>query len=122
MEHRKSDTSYGRYRWLLVPGTYTLEASKEGYYSDTTFNITVSPDTSTVVDIALSPLMIGDVNIDRDINLSDVIFIANYYFKSGPTPDPLYLADVNCDTGVDVSDIIYLANYILKGGPEPCAH
>jgi len=54
----------------------------------------------------------GNANRDPNamVNLSDVIEIANYKFKSGPETF-LYLSDVNGDCLVNSSDIIYLANY-----------
>jgi hypothetical protein len=62
----------------------------------------------------------GDVNGDKNLNVSDVIYLINYLFKGGPIPNPLEAGDVNCDGKVSVSDVIYLINYIFKGGPAPC--
>jgi len=62
----------------------------------------------------------GDANNDYILDLSDVIWIANYKLKSGLEPIPTLLAgDTNGDCLVDLSDVIYLANYKLKGGSEP---
>ncbi len=62
----------------------------------------------------------GDANGDWKINLSDVIYLANYLLKGGPEPQPLESGDVNCDDKINLGDVIYLANYLLKGGPPPC--
>lgn len=62
----------------------------------------------------------GDLNSDWQIDLSDVIYLANYYLKGGPAPEPLESADVNCDTEIDLTDVILIAYYILKGQPFPC--
>lgn len=121
MEQRESDSLFGRYRWLLLPGSYTLEISETGYYSDT-IPINVNSGLPIIKDVALVKFYIGDVDLDRKIGLADVIFIANYLLKSGPTPVPIYLADVDCDTKITLADVIYLANYILKGGSSPCSH
>ncbi len=67
-----------------------------------------------------NPLLHGDVNLDGEINLGDVIYLANYLLKSGPEPPIFLIADVNCDDKINLSDVIYLANYLLKGGPAPC--
>lgn len=65
----------------------------------------------------------GDVNGDDVIDLSDVIYLANYLLKGGPAPVPvLEMGDVNCDNSIDLEDVIYLANFLLKGGPKPCIH
>ncbi|KPK99567.1 MAG: hypothetical protein AMJ90_09305, partial [candidate division Zixibacteria bacterium SM23_73_2] len=85
-----------------------------GYYQDTT---NVNADSILTI---FEKFPRGDVNQDTLINLSDVIYIANYYLKGGPEPQPLVeMGDVNCDGQVDLSDVIYLANYYLKGGNPP---
>jgi len=62
----------------------------------------------------------GDVNYDWNIDLSDVIYLANYYLKSGdPPPDPICRANANGDELINLSDVIYIANFYLKGGPAP---
>lgn len=64
----------------------------------------------------------GDVNRDLDIDLADVIYLANYLIKSGPAPKLLYEADVNCDSQYSLTDVIYLARYVLFGGSAPCVY
>ena len=62
----------------------------------------------------------GDANGDGIINLSDVIYLANYYLKGGdPPPDPRCRANANGKNDINLSDVIYIANYKLKGGPLP---
>ncbi len=61
----------------------------------------------------------GDCNRDEEISVSDVVYLINYLFKSGPVPDPLQAGDANCDTEVTGSDVIYLVNYLFKGGQSP---
>jgi len=67
------------------------------------------------------PIVIcGDVNRDWSIDLSDVIYLANYYLKGGELPpDPIHRANANGDGVINLSDVIYIANYYLKGGPNP---
>jgi len=67
-----------------------------------------------------SDYICGDVNDDGIINLSDVIYLADYYLKSGnPPPDPRCRANANGENDLNLSDVIYIANYKLKGGPPP---
>jgi len=67
------------------------------------------------------PAVIGDVNADGAINVSDIVYLINYLFKFGPEPLPIQgVGDVNCDGKVSVSDIVYLINYLFKGGSSPC--
>ncbi len=69
---------------------------------------------------AITLFMCGDANGDRVINLSDVIYLANYLLKSGDPPsDPTCRANANGDTVINLGDVIFLANYLLKGGPAP---
>jgi len=73
------------------------------------------------ISILGDPFRIGDPNGDGYVDLSDVIFLANYFLKGGPAPQPFITGDVDCDEDVDLGDVIYLANFYLKGGPPPCS-
>ena len=61
----------------------------------------------------------GDANSDGVIDIGDVVFVINYLFKHGPSPNPLQAADVNCDGAVDIGDVVYLINYQFRGGLPP---
>ena len=61
----------------------------------------------------------GDANGDDAINVGDAVFLINYIFKSGDSPNPLCLGDVNVDGAVNVGDAVYLINYIFKNGNPP---
>jgi hypothetical protein len=56
----------------------------------------------------------------RSYGVSDVIYLINYLFASGPAPNPIEYGDVNCDDIVDVADVMYLINYLFLEGPAPC--
>ncbi len=61
----------------------------------------------------------GDSNGDRRINLSDVIFVINFLFRSG---DPVRCGDagdVNDDGTINVTDPIFFLDYLFRGGPKP---
>jgi len=62
----------------------------------------------------------GDIYAEGVINLTDVMYFANYYFKGGPDPFWPESADVNCNGQINVQDLIYLGNFVLKSGPPPC--
>jgi carboxypeptidase T len=55
VEPRTTDATYGRYRRILVPGTYTVIVSKEGYATETFTGVSVSGDEWTVLDVELTP-------------------------------------------------------------------
>jgi len=63
--------------------------------------------------------MCGDANGDGLVNVSDVVYIINYVFISGPRPVPLACGDSNDDGTVNVSDAVYLIGYIFVSGPLP---
>jgi hypothetical protein len=61
----------------------------------------------------------GDANGDGIIDVGDVVYVINYLFKSGPTPNPIQAADATCDGNVDVGDVVFLINYLFRSGPPP---
>ena len=52
---RTSDPVFGRYRWLLSPGTYDLEFSQPGYRPRTFESVLVRRGRPTVLDVQLAP-------------------------------------------------------------------
>jgi hypothetical protein len=62
----------------------------------------------------------GDVNADDVMNITDVVYLINYLFISGPAPNPYAdQGDMNADGEVNVSDVVYLINYMFIDGPAP---
>jgi hypothetical protein len=70
--------------------------------------------------VALVGYMRGDLNADGPINATDIVYLVNYLYISGPAPEPCLLAgDVNCDGLVNATDVVYLVNYLYIEGPPP---
>ena len=63
----------------------------------------------------------GDVNKDGKVDITDVVYLINYLFISGPAPDPIQAGDVNLDGVVNIADVVYLVNYLFIDGPPPCS-
>ena len=61
----------------------------------------------------LSDGVTGDTNNDNEVNVTDVVGIANYVMGSIPNSFIVDNADVNNSGSVDVSDVVKLANIIL---------
>lgn len=87
-------------------------------------NLVLSDPDDYLVDVLswnvhVIPYICGDVNGDGKIELSDVLYLANYMLKEGPPPSPVEAGNIDCVNGINLADVIYLANYLLKGGPAP---
>jgi len=61
----------------------------------------------------------GDVTGDGKVDIADVVFLNNYLFINGPSPNPKEKGDVNCDGVVNIGDTLYLLNYLFIQGPPP---
>jgi sugar lactone lactonase YvrE len=61
----------------------------------------------------------GDMNADLSVSSSDIIFLVNHVFKSGPAPVPGTVGDVDASCTVTASDIILLVNFVFKSGIAP---
>lgn len=61
----------------------------------------------------------GDVNLDGDINILDIVYLINFKYKDGPEPPIPNLADTNDDQAINILDVIVLINYKYKEGPLP---
>ena len=55
-------------------------------------------------------MLLGDLNDDSAINVSDVVLAVNLVLSSNYN----FAADINSDNTVNVSDIILLINLILQ--------
>lgn len=61
----------------------------------------------------------GDVNRDGIVDVGDPVYIIEFIFREGETPDPIEIADVNCDGRIDIGDARFLINYVFREGPKP---
>ena len=59
-----------------------------------------------------SNLLIGDVNVDSNVDILDIIVIVSYILGNNDSINFDY-ADINYDGAIDISDIILILNYIL---------
>jgi len=66
---------------------------------------------------AEEPVLIGDVNNDGAVDISDYIGVANHILGNTPAGFNATAADVNNDGDIDISDYIGVANIILTGKP-----
>ncbi len=62
----------------------------------------------------------GDTDGSSFVTISDAVFLINYIFSGGPSPNPTPAGDADCSGIVTISDAVYLINFIFSGGPAPC--
>jgi hypothetical protein len=131
---------FAPYQWLEMTGgsgllttgqsdTLTLAFRTEELEGGTYLaNVVISsndPDENPVtvpVDLTVTsdPIYIcGDVNGDTSgPDISDLTYLVNYLFLSGPPPPVIDAANVDGNpAGPDIGDITYLVNYLFATGP-----
>ena len=59
--------------------------------------------------------ILGDVNGDSNVNISDVTALINYLLSGDATGINLTAANCNQDNSVNISDVTALVNYLLSG-------
>ena len=122
-----SAETYNYLKFTKTNGT-TLTYSVEGLkvtYTTSNVNITNVDGTATIAlnevqDMYFSndpgsSVLLGDVNNDGAIDISDATALINYLLSGDATG--INLENANCDQagGVDISDATTLINYLLNG-------
>jgi len=82
-------------------GTITATAGNVSAYADVTSEVT-EPD-----------VLIGDVNMDGFVNISDVTALIDYLLGGDASLVDLLACDVNADNAVSISDVTSLIDYLL---------
>jgi len=98
---------------LVAPGGTWL-------WDDGTGNINPTFNNDNGTHTIVYTYLCGDANRDGLVNVSDVVWIKNWIFYSGPPPNPMESGDVNCDGSVNVSDAVYIINWVFLHGNWPC--
>ena len=62
----------------------------------------------------LNQVLLGDVNMDGNLDISDVVAIVNYILGSEPNVFNRTAADLNKDSNIDISDVVRLVNLVLE--------
>ncbi len=108
----------------------TLDASGETFYvrlADTseqdTFEGVITAMAGEVVayadiegEVTAPDFLLGDVDMDGKVGISDVSALIDYILGSDVVPFNLLAADVDQDGGVGISDVSSLIDYLLVGG------
>ena len=97
-------------------GTFTFTVYGRDYYAG---HLNETREFTLTVESGSEPDLAGDVNLDEQVNILDIINLINYKYKDGPAPGLPKLADPNNDCVINILDIVFLINYKYKDGAEP---
>ncbi len=61
----------------------------------------------------------GDPNVDGELNVADPLFLLNFLFTGGPSPECLESADGDNDGEIVISDAVMLLQFLFSGGAPP---
>ena len=61
----------------------------------------------------------GDATGDGIVDIGDTVFLLNYLWRGGESPNPYGRGDPNRDCIIDAADIVYLVNYLYRSGSAP---
>ena len=94
---------------IVGPGTATIYVNGDA----TDYRLAPATQTYTVV----IEVMLGDINVDGKVDVSDYIGIANRILGQTPEGFNEKAGDIDGNNVIDVSDYIGVANIILTGSP-----
>jgi opacity protein-like surface antigen len=97
-------------------GSISMYLEGQGSYAGGTFSYTCQTTARFEYDLEEDEAQPGDVNHDRDLDLTDPILILGTLFLGSSMQCP-EAAEVNHDQVVNMSDAVYLLNYLYIGGP-----
>lgn len=72
-----------------------------------------SADVPIIINNDSSMALIGDVNLDSNVNIVDALLIAQYYVGLSPSVFNSPVADVNLDDTVNIIDALLVARYYV---------
>ena len=66
--------------------------------------------------ISLSNFQLGDINLDNNINITDIIIAIDHIIDNNliTNPHQLLLSDVNYDGSINITDIIFILDLIIE--------
>jgi hypothetical protein len=61
----------------------------------------------------------GDLDLDGEIDISDLVMMIEYMFSGGDAPEILLTADIDGNGEVDISDLVAFVDYMFNNGVPP---
>lgn len=91
-----------------------VDASGYVYITGYSYGVTTAYDWVTTKYVQF---LCGDTKGDGMRGNGDIVFLLNYLYRNGFTPDPWQAGDVNGDLTIDLGDVVHFINYLFKHGP-----
>jgi hypothetical protein len=107
----------------FVWGMFISNAEDPSYYSgkttlaDSTFNTTKSEVLREQIRASLASCLHGDATGNGALDITDIFYLINSLFASGPPP--VGWADMDGNGILDIADVFYGINFLFAGGPKP---
>ena len=97
-------------------GNLVCAGSNIGIYSiPTDDNQSTTPARSTLTIVKGADVLIGDVDCDGLIGISDVTTLIDYLLRNDPQPFNAEAADLDNNSAIDIADVTTLIDKILEG-------
>ena len=73
-------------------------------------------DNNNISIISVSNFQSGDINLDNNINITDIIIAIDHIIDNNPITNPhqLLLSDVNYDGNINITDIVFILDLIIE--------
>ena len=95
-----------------VSGTVTLNNTVLAVKSGNTLSAVYTTDVEAAMTVR--SFILGDVNDDNHINVTDVVCVVDHILGKTPSKFIIFAADINGDDDVNVTDVMGLVDIILK--------
>lgn len=121
--YNSNGTSQDDWTILLTLGEVTIAAGESVGYTVILLqsdNASLQDDLDAIRGNMCGVEVAGDANDDGIVSSSDIIYMVNHVFKSGPEPLPCpATGDATADGVLTSADVIWLVNYTFKSGIPP---
>jgi hypothetical protein len=108
---------------LILGSTIGQTVAGQSTIGDLTLNSGFQQNFETESELCCNPPIRGNIDYDvaEIIDISDLMYLIDFMFLSGPAPVCFEEADVNASgtEPLDISDLVWLIDYMFIGGPPP---
>jgi hypothetical protein len=106
--------------WVQIPTPEGADSTSMQIYERTVLDTNLTHyENGTMRVVPLCHDLCGDANGDAKVSVGDAVFIINYVFRGGPSPQEDKCADPNNDYMINTGDAVFLVNRIFRDGLGP---